>query len=78
MTYQEIIDNIRNNTLSFILEKSKEHSIDASIVMQIMTEVVTEINYNTIIKALYDQRDINNTLTAKLQTLQAEQPSGDN
>ena len=78
MTYQEIIDNIRNDTLSFISEKSEHHGIDASIVMQIMTEAITEINYNTIIKALYDQRDININLTAQLQTLQFQESPDDN
>lgn len=77
MTYQEIIDDIRNSTLTFISEKSEHHGVDASLVMQIMTEVVTEINYNTIMKALYDQRDINMKLTTQLQTLQVDQPSGD-
>ena len=70
MTYQEIIDDIRNSTLTFISEKNEKYNIDASIVMQIMTETITEINYNTIIKTLCDQRAIINDLKTQLQTLQ--------
>lgn len=77
MTYQEIVNDVRNGIVSFISEKSEQHSMDPCIIMQVITETISEINYNTVIKALQDQRIISNNLTMQLQTLQAEQLSGD-
>ena len=74
MTYQEIFDNIRNDTVTFISQKSEEHGIDAGVIIEIMEEVISEIRYNTVIRALHEQREINNILTNKLQTFESSTP----
>ena len=77
MTYQEIFNDIKSSTISFISEKSEQHGIDAGIIMEIMVETINDINYNTVIKALHEMRSANSNLISQIQTLQAEQPSGD-
>ena len=77
MTYQEIFDDIKSNTISFISEKSEQHRIDAGIIMEIMVETINDVNYNTVIKALHEMRSTNSNLISQIQTLQADQPSGD-
>lgn len=69
MTYQEIIDNITNDTVDFISKKTEESGIDPSIIMEIMSKTITEINYNTLLKALKNQRDINAELNNKIDAL---------
>ena len=74
MTYQEIFDNIRNDTVTFISQKSEENGIDAGIIIEIMEEVISEIRYSTVVRALHEQREMNNFLTSKLQTFESSQP----
>ncbi len=54
MTYQELIYKISKDTVAFITDETSKTSLDPTIVMELISKTILEINYNTIVNSLDD------------------------
>ena len=70
MTYQEILEHLSTDTIEFISNETNKYNIDPCLIMEIMNKTIIEINYTNTVKALINQRQINNDLTEQLKVCQ--------
>lgn len=70
MTYQEILEHLSTDTIEFISNETNKYSIDPCLIMEIMDKTIIEINYTNTVKALINQRQINNDLIEQLKVCQ--------
>ena len=62
LSYQEILNDVTNDTVNFIKEEVSKFNIDAAIVMELINKVTLEINYHSTLSTLTRQRDLNEHL----------------
>lgn len=72
LTYQEIMNKVTDDTVDFIKSETSKFNIDAAMIMHIISNTITDINYHSVIRILSDQRDFNAYLVEKEQKQQQQ------